>query len=193
VTRGAAPRKHAFPANATPLELMWVQDLIDPYVKGREQGIRVLTQPDQRWKRCDIKTTNLLANVLAIQAAAEADCTEALLYGPDGIITEGTHSNVFAVVGGKLRTSATTDNILAGCTRGLIVRLAEEAGIATELGGFHKDRLHEVSEVFMSGTTAEVLPVSRIDRTPVGDGVPGPVTRRLQALYSETVEKFRVT
>lgn len=190
VTRGAAPRKHAFPKNVTPLELLWIQDFLDPYSKGREQGIRVLSQPDLRWKRCDIKTTNLLANILAMQSAVEADCVEALLTLPDGTLVEGTHTNLFAVVGGTLRTAATSSNILPGCTRGLILRLASQAGFAVEEGGVNLHRLGEVTEMFVSGTTSEVLPVVRVDRTDIGEGVPGPLTRRLQKLYTATVRAF---
>lgn len=190
ITRGAAPRKHAFPKNATPLELLWVQEFIDPYVKGREQGIRVVSQPDLRWKRCDIKTTNLLGNVLAMQSAVEADCVEALLTLPDGTLTEGTHTNLFAVVGGKLLTAATTSNILPGCTRGLILRLASQANVTAMEGCVNLHRLSEVSELFVSGTTSEVLPVVRVDHTDIGEGVPGNVTRRLQSFYAETVKQF---
>jgi D-alanine transaminase len=190
VTRGSAPRKHAFPRNATPLELLWVQEFIDPYVQGREQGIRVVTHPDLRWKRCDIKTTNLLGNVLAMQAAVEANCIEALLTLPDGTLTEGTHTNLFGVVEGKLLTAATTSNILPGCTRGLILRLVAQAGIPIEQGCMNVHRLNEVRELFVSGTTSEVLPVVRVDHSDIGDACPGPITRHLQALYSESVAQF---
>jgi len=190
VTRGSAPRKHPFPKSVVPLELLWVQEFADPYIEGRLLGIAVITQPDLRWKRCDIKTTNLLGNVLAMQAAVEADCIEALLVQEDGTLTEGTHSNLFGVRGGRLITAPTCSNILPGCTRGLVLKLARQAGIAVEEGRIPGDRLDEVSELFLSGTTAEVLPVVRVDRHDVGGGAPGPVTRRLQQGYAEAVSAF---
>jgi D-alanine transaminase len=190
ITRGTAPRKHAFPKGATPLELMWVQEFVDPYIESRLLGVGVLAQPDLRWKRCDIKTTNLLGNILAMQAAVEADCIEALLYQPDGTLTEGTHSNLFGVAAGKLLTHPTGPNILPGCTRGLILRLAGTAGVAVEEATLNRNRLDEVLELFVSGTTAEILPVVRVDDRVIGGGAPGPITRRLQQAYAEAVAAF---
>ena len=97
ITRGVAPRKHPFPADTVPTEFLYVQEFTDPYANRRQEGVAVLTQPDLRWGRCDIKSTNLLGNVMAMQAAAEAGCVEALLYLPDGTLTEATHSSSFAV------------------------------------------------------------------------------------------------
>ena len=190
VTRGAAPRKHPFPASTTPLELQWVQEFNDPYIEGRQKGIAVVTQPDVRWRRCDIKTTNLLGNVLAMQSAVEAGCIEALLYQPDGSMTEGTHTNLFGVAHGRLLTAPTKDNILPGCTRGLVLRLARGAGIGIEEHPVNRERLDEVAELFLSGTTSEVMPIVRVDGHTIGDGVPGPVTRQLQQLYAEAVREF---
>src|SRR5438552_418135 len=127
VTRGAAPRSHPFPVNARPLELLFVQEFHDPYREARQTGAAVVTQPDIRWDRCDIKSTNLLGNVLAMQAAKEAGCLEALLYLPDGTLTEGTHTSFFGVVEGALLTAPTSSAILPGITRSLILRLANQA------------------------------------------------------------------
>jgi D-alanine transaminase len=190
VTRGSAPRKHAFPKDTTPLELLWIQEFVDPYVEGRQRGIAVITQPDLRWQRCDIKTTSLLGNVLAMQAAVEAGCSEALLYLPDGTLTEGTHTNLFGVVAGTLITQPLQANILPGCTRGLIFRIAAKAGISIEQRPLKRDQLDEVSELFVSGTTSEVLPVVSLDARRIGDGQPGLITRRLQRAYAEVVQGF---
>ncbi len=190
ITRGAAPRKHAFPAGATPLELLWIQEFTDPYSEGRSQGISAVTQPDIRWRRCDIKTTNLLGNVLAMQLALEANCVEALLYLPDGSLTEGTHTNLFGVVNGTLRTAPNAVSILPGCTRGLVLRLANKLGVAVEERPLNRERLDEVSELFISGTTSEVMPIIHVDGKPIGDGTPGPVTRRLQQSHAEAVRAF---
>jgi D-alanine transaminase len=190
VTRGSAPRKHAFPKGATPLELLWVQEFVDPYIEARLVGIRVVSQPDVRWERCDIKTTNLLGNILAMQAAVEADCIEAILHLPDGTLTEGTHTNLFGVAGGRLITHPTGPGILPGCTRGLLLRLAGKVGITVEEGTLNRNHLDTLSELFVSGTTSEVLPVVQVDGHVIGNGAPGPITRRLQQAYAEAVTAF---
>jgi D-alanine transaminase len=190
VTRGAAPRKHAFPKDATPLELIYVQEFRDPYVALRESGAAAVTYPDIRWRRCDIKSTNLLGNVLAQQAAVEAGAEEALLYLPDGTLTEGSHTNLFGVIGGKLVTRPTSNNILPGITRSLVLKLAASAGVAVEERNLQRDRLAEVPELFISGTTSEVMPIVTVDGQQLGDGRPGPVTRRIQEAYAEAVRSF---
>jgi D-alanine transaminase len=190
ITRGAAPRSHPFPAQATPLEFLYVQEFHDPYVEARRQGAGVLSQPDVRWDRCDIKSTNLLANVLAMQAAKEAGCIEALFYLPDGTVTEGTHTSFFGVLHGTVLTAPASNAILPGITRSLILRLANRAGIAVREHVLKRDDLEQVSELFLTGTTSEVLPIVRVDGRPVADGQPGPITRRLQVAYQEAVHEF---
>ncbi len=190
VTRGVAPRNHAFPTNATPTEFLWVQEFIDPYPPKRQEGVTVVTQPDLRWERCDIKTTNLLGNILAYQNAIEAGCHEALLYLPDGTMTEATHSSFFAVLDGYLLTSPNSSQILPGMTRNLILRLAKKADLPAREQYLQRGQLRQVSELFLTGTTSEILPIVRVDGQPVGAGRPGPVTRRLQELYAEAVREF---
>jgi D-alanine transaminase len=190
ITRGAAPRAHPFPANATPLEFLYVQEFVDPYREARQTGAAVLTQPDIRWDRCDIKSTNLLGNVLAMQAAREAGCVEALLYLPDGTLTEGTHTSFFGVLGNTLLTAPLTNAILPGITRSLTLRLAGKADIPVREHVLKREDLGRVSELFLTGTTSEVLPVVRVDGQPIGDGKPGPVVRRLQAAYADAVREF---
>ena len=129
VTRGVAPRNHAFPTNVTPTEFLWVQEFIDPYPPKRQDGTAVVTQPDLRWEWCDIKSTNLLGNVLAYQNAVEAGCTEALLYLADGTMTEASHSSFFAVLEGHLLTAPNSHAILPGMTRNFIMRLCKKADI----------------------------------------------------------------
>jgi D-alanine transaminase len=190
ITRGAAPRSHPFPSGAVPFELIFVQPFRDPYVEARQNGGGVVTREDIRWARCDIKSTNLLANVLAMQSAKEAACVEAILYRPDGTVTEGTHSSLFGVVAGTLRTAPRTNAILPGVTRGLLTRLAKEAAVTIDERGLSRDELARVDELFLTGTTTEVLPVVTVDGRPVGDGRPGPVTRRLQETYNRAVSAF---
>jgi D-alanine transaminase len=187
ITRGRAPRSHKFPIQATPLEFLYVDEFHDPYQGARQQGACVVTQPDRRWDRCDIKSTNLLGNVLAMQAASEAGCIEALLYLPDGTVTEGTHTSFFGVRDRVVLTAPNSLNILPGITRGLILRLARQAGISCREEVLRRDDLPHVSELFLTGTTSEVLPVVRVDGHAVGDGRPGPVTRRLQETYRVAV------
>jgi D-alanine transaminase len=190
ITRGAAPRKHAFPTKATALELRWVQEYQDTIQHLRQEGASVITHPDLRWHRCDVKSTNLLGNVLANQAAHEAGAVEALLYLQDGTITEASHSSVFAVAGGALYTSPRDANILPGITRALVLKLAERAGIPECEESLHCERLDRVEEMFLTGTTYEVLPVVTVDGRPIGSGKPGPVTRRLQGVFTEMVREF---
>lgn len=190
ITRGAAPRAHPFPANATPLEFLYVQEFNDPYAEARQVGAGVITQPDVRWDRCDIKSTNLLGNVLAMQAAKEAGCLEALLYLPDGTLTEGTHTSFFGVLDGAVLTAPNSNAILPGITRGLLLRLAGEANIALREHTLKLSDLSHVSELFLTGTTSEVLPIVKVDGRAIGTGKPGPVTRRLQEAYARAVSRF---
>jgi D-alanine transaminase len=190
VTRGAAPRTHAFPASAKPVELLWVQEIGDPYAQKREEGITVSLQPDLRWKRCDVKSLNLLGNVLANQAAKEAGGAEAILYREDGTLTEATHSSFFGVLDGAIRTMPNSPGILPGVTRKLVLELAAKAGVPVVQEPLHRDDLARVSELFLSGTSMEICPVVRVDSQAIGDGKPGPVTRRLQEAFRVRLREF---
>jgi D-alanine transaminase len=190
ITRGVAPRSHPFPAQAMPLEFLYVDEFQDKYVQARETGASVLTLPDIRWDRCDIKSTNLLANVLAMETAVEAGCLEALQYRPDGTLTEGTHTSFFGVWGGAVLTTPSSTAILPGITRGLILRLTAQAGIPVREKRLQRTDLSRVSELFLTGTTSEVLPIVRVDGQPVGDGRPGPITRRIREVYRKAVADF---
>jgi len=191
ITRGASqPRKHAFPKDAVASEVLWVQEFTDPYRQSREEGAKVITHADLRWHRCDIKSTNLLGNVLAMQAAVEAGAVEALLYLADGTLTEGSHSSFFAVMDGALLTTPHQDNILPGTTKGLVQRLAQKAQVPVKEHRFKKQELPRAQELFLTGTTAEVLPIVRVEELVVADGKPGPITRRLQQAFADEVREF---
>jgi D-alanine transaminase len=191
ITRGAAARRiHTFPDRATPLEFLYVDELTSDYTPLREQGVPAITYPDIRWDRCDIKSTNLLGNILAGQAAKEAGAYEAILYLEDGTVLEGTRTSLFGVLGGKLLTAPTGHAILPGITRGFVLRLARETGISVEEHVLKLSDLSEVSELLLTGTTSEVLPIIRVDEKPVGNGRPGPVTRRLQDAYQAAVDRL---
>jgi len=190
ITRGVAPRTHTFPAIVAPLEFLYVKEFKDHYAEIRQTGAAVITLPDIRWDHCDIKSTNLLANILAAQAAKEAGCQEALLYLPDGTLTEGTHTSSFGVLNETLLTTPASPAILPGITRGLILRLAHQAGIPVQEHVLKRDDLKNVSELFLTGTTSEILPIVRVDERPIGEGKPGPITRRLQQAYAQAVTEF---
>lgn len=188
VTRGSAPtRSHVFPAGATPLEFFYVQDFTDTYVEQRTRGAAVITLPDIRWDRCDIKSTNLLANILAAQAAKEANCAEAVFVEADGTLSEGCRTSLFGVLDGKVLTAPNSNAILPGITRSLVLRIAAQAQVEVREHMLKKEDLTRVSELFLTGTTSEVLPIVTVDGKPIGAGKPGPVTQRLQEAYRQAV------
>jgi D-alanine transaminase len=186
ISRGAAQRQHAFPAGAVaPTVLMTVA----PFTPRREltqRGVTAIIQPDLRWSRCDIKSVNLLPNVLAAQKASEAGAFEAILVR-DALVTEATRSNVFVVVGGVLRTHPTGPLILPGVTREVVLRLAHQAGVAVREDAVRAAELADAEEVFATGTTSDVMPVVAIDGRPVAGRTPGPITRRLGDLLAERI------
>lgn len=192
LTRGVAPRRHAFPdLSVPPTELIVVRAYDDgPTGRLRETGVAVISHPDLRWKRCDVKSTNLLANVLANEAAHRAGCYESVLVGSDGRVTEATHSSVLWVRGRKLAGTPEGPPILPGMTRQLSLRLAAAAGVAFHEESVSLAELKAADEVFLLGTTIEVLPIVTIDDAMVGDGTPGAVTRRLQSAYRAEVERW---
>jgi len=188
VSRGAAPaRTHQFPTVPTlPNELIFVRELAaDHYADLHERGAAAILVPDLRWKRCDIKSVNLLGNVLAAQAAVEAGCDEAILVTADGTISEGSHTSVFGVADGCILTAPLEANVLPGITRQLVVQLAGRAGIPIRESPLRRDGIERLSELFLTGTTIDVLPVTRVDGRPIGDGRPGPIAARLRTAYQE--------
>lgn len=192
ITRGAAVnRTHNFPSDATPLEFLFVEEYDDASkAERRKQGVRVITQPDIRWGRCDIKSVNLLANCLAYQAAVEVGAAEALLLLPDGTITEASHSSFFWVIGDTVYSTPLADNILPGITRKLLVELAHKAKVPFGEGHLKQSDLVRIDELFLSGTTSEVLPVVQVDGQTIGSGKPGPQSQKLLAIYQEEVRRF---
>jgi D-alanine transaminase len=185
VTRGAAPRKHAFPGpDVRPTVYIAVKPFTQHPVAWFEEGVAAIAVPDTRWSRCDIKSISLLPNVLANQQAKEAGAFEAL-FVKDGVLIEGSHSNLFGVIGGELVTYPECNYILGGITRRLVFELARELGVPAREGPIFHDRLDLVEELFLSGTTTEVMPVTVLDGSPVGSGDPGPITRRLLQAYRE--------
>lgn len=185
LTRGAARRYHPFPESTAPTLVIWAQPLGHVPEAFREHGVAAITHPDERWARCDLKTICLLPNVLAKEHAKRAGAYEALLIR-DGLVTEGSSSNVALVRDTTIVTPKKDHRILPGITRDVVLRLAHDAGYAVEERDVAASELFEADEVFILATTAEVLPIVSIDGQAVGLGRPGPATiRLLQALRAE--------
>jgi D-alanine transaminase len=184
VSRGVAHRNHLFPADAVSSLVVTAWHQPEVAEATAEKGVVVVTAPDQRWKRPDIKSVGLLANALARQAAKEAGAVEAWLIDDRGFVTEGAATNAFIVDGdGRVVTHPEDGHILGGVTRSNVLRLAQEAGIPLIERPFTRDEALAAAEAFHTGTTLMAMPVVRIDGTPIGNGQPGPVSLRLRALY----------
>ena len=192
VTRGIAPRTHAFPsgehADTPPSVYAFAKEYVRPSAERWDEGFTAITVPDRRWSRVDIKTINLLPNCLAQQDAVDEGVTDALLV-KDGIALEGSHNNFFAVVDGTVVTHPATNVILHGITRRWVLEFCEEEGIPVDLRPLHLEELWDVDEAFFTGTTTEIRPTVRIDGRTVGDGRPGPVTRRISEGFLEMTSR----
>jgi D-alanine transaminase len=184
VTRGVARRDHAFPANATPTVFAMTSEL-PPLPQGLlENGVSTVSLPDERWLHCDIKSTSLLGNVLARQAAVQAGCAEAVMFR-DGFLTEGASSNIWVVRNGTVFGPPNDNLILEGIRYGLMAELCERAGIAFEVRRIVHAEVLAADELMMSSATKEVLAITQLDGKPVGGGSPGPVWKRLYDAYQQ--------
>lgn len=192
VTRGVAPRLHAFPnPPVAPTELIVVRPYDDaPTARMRESGVKTVSLPDLRWGRCDVKSTNLLANVLANEAAHRAGGFEAILIDRAGSVTEATHSSLLWVRDGVLEGTSDGPEILPGTTRGFVLGLADRERLPFRDAQITLDALKRADEILLVGTSIEVLPVTEVDDDLIGDGRPGPFTRRLQAAYRRELEQW---
>ncbi|HZB38339.1 MAG TPA: D-amino-acid transaminase [Beijerinckiaceae bacterium] len=185
VTRGAAERDFAFPKDAKPTVVMFTQVKNITRAPAAETGVAVVTVEDLRWKRRDIKSVALLAQVLAKQAAAEAGVFEAWMV-EDGHVTEGSSSTAFIITrDGRIVTRPLSNAILPGITRQSVMRLAQEHGLKVEERLFTIEEAHAAAEAFLTSASSFVMPVVEIDGKPVGNGRPGALTRRLRQLYLE--------
>ncbi|HNI68137.1 MAG TPA: D-amino-acid transaminase [Nitrospira sp.] len=178
ITRGQAPRDHPFPAELSPTTVLTFRELHPLDLSVRQAGVQAILLEDIRWGRCDIKSVNLLANVLARQRAKEAGVFEAILLR-DGAVTEGSVSNVMVVQNGTILTAPEGPRILSGVTRAKVLELAKKEGIPVAETVVRREDLLGASEVFLTGTTVEVLPVVRVDGQAIGPAVPGPMTQLL--------------
>jgi len=189
VTRGVAPRDHAFPPNVTPTVFAYAQPLKYPPPDQLAEGVAAITTEDIRWQRCDIKAIALLANALLRQQAIEQGAAEAILVR-DGVVTEGAASNIFVVKKNRLLTAPKGPFILPGITRDLVVEIAGANNVACDELPVSIEALHAADEVWMTSSTKEILPITRINGRPVGNGKPGPMHARLFALYKEYKQAF---
>jgi D-alanine transaminase len=184
VTRGVAPRDHKFPTVATPSFVATTKRSKPTPASVLAAGVSVITRPDIRWRRCDIKSVSLLPNVLGKQAAAEAGAFETWLVDDAGGVTEGTSTNAWIVTrDGRLVTRDLSATILAGITRLALLQLVRSQGISFEERPFSVAEAKAAAEAFLTSTTSLVLPVTRIDGQAIGDGKPGRLTTTLRGLY----------
>lgn len=184
VTRGPAPRDHAFPKVSVPTVFMMSNPLVVATGSQVESGIAAISARDIRWDRCDIKAISLLPNVLLKQMAVDAGAAETVIFR-DGILTEGTASNIFAVERDTLLAPPKDQHMLPGITYDLILELAEANAIPIEIGYFDEARIRAADELWISSSTREVLAIVTLDGKPIGNGKPGPMFQRMYQLYQD--------
>jgi D-alanine transaminase len=191
VTRGSYARDHVVPKDARGTVIVTARRLDPAAIEARRSsGVKVKTEPDIRWGRCDIKATALLPNVLAKTEARRAGAYEAWLVDRDGKVTEGTSTNAWIVDSrGRVVTRVLSNNILAGVTRSTLMRAAAAAGLTIEERSFTVEDARQAREAFVTSATGGVIPVVEIDGIRIGDGVPGSTTLRMHALYRDLAQK----
>ncbi len=192
ITRGAAPRDHAGPRGARPVVTMTARRQSPPDDALAARGVGVITIPDQRWMRNDIKSISLLANIMGKQQARSAGAFEAWQIDPAGMITEGTSTTAWIVVGdGSVVTRPLDGAILSGITRAAILDIARESGVVVEQRPFSRDEALDAGEAFLTSASAYVLPIVTVDELKIGDGKPGPVTLDLLRRYRAQIDGIK--
>ncbi len=183
VTRGVAPKRdHAFPRDAVPTVFAMCSDL--QHFAAKDSGVKALTMDDSRWEMCHVKATTLLANILLRQHAVEQGCAEAILV-KNGKVTEGAASNLFAVIDGVLTTPLKNEEILPGITRDVIIELARNNDIAYAEKTISLEELQAASEIWVTSSTREIVPVVILDDAPVGEGKPGKLWTQMDGLFQQ--------
>lgn len=179
VSRGVSPRNHAFPDDVHPQIVMTIREVEEKPPELRKNGAAAITVEDFRWGRCDLKTVQLLPNVLAKQKALAAGVFDAIFVSSEGVVREATSSNICIVADGTMITHPLTPQILPGITRMVVIDLCRELDIPVSEHFFKTDALYGAEEAFLTGTVTEVLPIVTIDGHRICDGQVGPVTARL--------------
>lgn len=188
ISRGVAPRNHAYTSALEPQVIMTVREIHEPPTASRENGIHVLAVTDNRWGRCDIKTIQLLPNAMAKQMAIDNGAADAIFVSKEGIVREGTSSNLFVVSKGTLYTHPLTPEILPGITRRAILDICRKFRLSVIEQFFTLEEALAADEMFLTGTIAEVMPVVAVDDETIGDGTVGEVSRKL---YTELKRRMR--
>lgn len=189
ITRGVAPRMHQYPKPAVAPTVFIMAAAFQPPEELRARGGSVICINDIRWNRCNVKTTQLLPNVMAKQEAAEHDALDAI-FVHDGMLTETSHANVMAVIGGAVWTHPINGHVLPGVTRDVVLGLAKSMGITVHEKPIPKADLGKATEVFLTGTLSDVMPIVKVDGKQVGDGRPGPIALKLFAALRARLDAF---
>jgi D-alanine transaminase len=187
ITRGAAPRRHSYTRDLIPTVLVTVRDITPMLAEINHESATAITAPDLRWRRCDIKSTNLLPNILARRRAMEQGAHEAILVDAEGYVTEAASMAVFCVEKSCLLTTPLGPEILPSITRQFVVEIAQDDGIPLREERVALDRFRRAEEILVASTSHEACPVTRLDGQLVGDGKAGPIARRLKAGFKKRV------
>ena len=188
VTRGVALRDHVMPPDMTPTVFVMTNRMKPPSAQDRQNGVACVTADDFRWQKAHIKSVSLLGSVFARQISADAGATETIMFR-DGFLSEAAASNVWVVRGGEVLGAPRDNLVLEGIRYGLIEQLCRDAGIRFTLRRVSRDEVLGADEIILSSATKEVLPVTRLDSQPVGNGQPGPIYQKLHAGYQRAKQE----
>ncbi|HIW13016.1 MAG TPA: D-amino-acid transaminase [Candidatus Salinicoccus stercoripullorum] len=190
VSRGIQNRSHAYPVDVKPVVLAYINEARRPY-RQSENGVHVITSEDYRWLKCHVKSLNLLANVMEKERAVKAGAHETVMHR-DGVVTEGSSTNVFIVRNGILKTHPADNLILNGITRQEVLRIAGELDVPVEEAGFSVEELLDADEAIITSTTQEVTPVVKVDDTVIGNGQRGMITKSIQEVFDANIHKLNL-
>jgi D-alanine transaminase len=190
VTRGAALRTHSFPSPEVAPTVYSYAWGFTPDTRSKENGIKVMLKEDIRWSRCDIKSIALLANTMSFQEAHENGMKECI-FVRNGLITEGSHSNIFFVINGTLYTHPESNQVLSGVTRKNVLKIAQDAGISIREEAVQENRIRFIQEAFITNTSAEVTPVTDLGGNTLGGGAPGPVTMLISKKFDAGIDALK--
>ena len=190
ITRGAACRTHSFPSpQVSPTSYAYAWGFV-PDRKSEENGTKVMMKDDIRWSRCDIKSVALLANTISFQEARENGLNECI-FVRNGLITEGSHSNIFFVIDGTLFTHPESNFVLSGITRKNILRIAQDSGIKIREEAVQENRIRFIQEAFITNTSSEITPVIELGGNSLGNGLPGPVTMLIREKFEAELKAIK--